>query len=118
MLPGVELDPPTVSQGADPEVDAVNARICETRLEVTGIADAGGTADVPAVTENDALALERTRSAAFGLMFRVTGRFAVACAESVTTSVKLPAPGVDGVPPICPLDTVSPSGRDPLTENV
>src|SRR5580658_6835216 len=109
MLPGVLLDPLTVSQGTEDEV--VNVRICETTLEATVIALGKGGALAPGARENDAAAEERIRSGMFAPIVILAPRLNVAgrAAESVTTSVKPNVPMAPGVPPICPFASASPA---------
>ena len=64
MLPGVVVDPPTVSHGT--EDVAVNASICVTMLEVTAIVAGDGADVVTDSQRNDAVAADRTRLGAFG----------------------------------------------------
>ena len=75
---------------------------------------------VPDVNENGAVAEDKTRSGALGLMVPLTPRVAVAgfAAESVTTSVKPKSLAADGVPLNCPFDSVRPAGSASFTLNV
>lgn len=113
MLPGVLLDPLTVSQGTEDEV--VNVRICETTLEATVIALGRGGALAPGARENDADAEERIRSGVFASIVMLALRFEVAgiAEESVTTTVKPKLPTAPGVPPIWPCDSASPAMPKP-----
>jgi hypothetical protein len=118
ILPGVDVAPDPVSHGADDDV--VKFRTSATTVALTTTVLGAGAAVVPAVSANDAVAADNTRSGEGGLIVKLTGCFAVTggVAESVATIVNPNVFAVPGVPAICPFENDRPSGKVPVMLNV